>query len=547
MLKNKEACFGSNGQEQIDEKKPVFCLSMVVFWGTLKSPNYPIKKTADWDTCVNDCLNTNNCVACAEGTTETECLIFEYYNLTYITKTAFNTKKVALKLEINGAECPASTDPPLFGKPNAYGYIKNVRSTATEKFKSMFYTVTAGLKITYNPCYDDESAVTDGNTFYCVSPSYSEESYVDAKAVCSGKGGELLAITSQTMYDNFKDWIVPLQSTTSYIKMKRLKTCDTSYPSSYNTASPDGTCGKNKLFTTEGTTNQFTAGAWASDYPCNSQCGECLLMSLRGKSAPPYVECGALLGKYRTFQIDQMIAGGGFGQIYRAFNLDTNEEYYSGSLKNFNYIVMEMLGMNLGDIRKSLASRKISKHSAIRIGIQVIDGLELLHSQGFLHRDLKPTNCCVGLGPDRKRIYLVDFGMSRRFRNEDGSHRESRRYCGFRGTTRYCSYRMHDRREQGPVDDLWCLYYTLAELIEGYLPWRSLEAADEMAQAKKIAKHSEIYPSMPTRFASFDRNLRRLRQDSTPNYLKFKDILASCVKFVDTNAEFEWDEEKYNM
>lgn len=53
---------------------------------------------------------------------------------------------------------------------------------------------------------------------------------------------------------------------------------------------------------------------------------------------------------------------------------------------------------------------------------------------------------------------------------------------------------MHDRREQGPVDDLWCLYYTLAELIEGYLPWREMESVDEMAQAKKILKHDHIFP-----------------------------------------------------
>ncbi|CAI5440779.1 unnamed protein product [Caenorhabditis angaria] len=297
---------------------------------------------------------------------------------------------------------------------------------------------------------------------------------------------------------------------------------------------------------------------------------------LRGKSAPPYLDSRICLGKYKVFQIDKMIAGGGFGQIYRATNLDNNEEvavkveksvgndaqriileskvleemlgvphfprmFYVGPYKGFNFIVMQMLGLNLGDIRKALPTRKISIHSAVRLGIQIVEGLELLHSKGWIHRDLKPTNCCVGLDDKRKQVFIVDFGMSRRFKNDDGSHRDARFYCGFRGTTRYCSYKMHDRREQGPVDDLWCLYYSLAELIEGQLPWRDVESLEELAQIKKVCKHEMIFPSMPTKFASFDRNLRRLKQTSTPDYQKFQTILASCVKFVDTNAEFEWD------
>uniref|UniRef100_A0A1I7T3M3 Protein kinase domain-containing protein n=1 Tax=Caenorhabditis tropicalis TaxID=1561998 RepID=A0A1I7T3M3_9PELO len=249
----------------------------------------------------------------------------------------------------------------------------------------------------------------------------------------------------------------------------------------------------------------------------------------RGKNAPAYLDRNTLLGKNETFMIVKLIAGGGFGQVFSAVNLETNEEvavkveratsndsqrmilesrvlddmlgvkyfptvYYIGPHQNYNYIVMQMLGRNLGDIRKLLPNRKISIHSAIRIGIQIVDALSLLHSKGWLHRDLKPTNCCLGLDEKRRTVYLVDFGMSRKYRNDDGSLRESRHYCGFRGTTRYCSYRMHDRREQGPVDDLWCLYYSMAELIEGFLPWKDVESPDEMAMTKKIMKHEAIFP-----------------------------------------------------
>lgn len=45
---------------------------------------------------------------------------------------------------------------------------------------------------------------------------------------------------------------------------------------------------------------------------------------------------------------------------------------------------------------------------------------------------------CVGLGDkDKKTIFLVDFGMTRRYKNDKGEFRKGRTYAGFRGTLRY--------------------------------------------------------------------------------------------------------------
>lgn len=80
----------------------------------------------------------------------------------------------------------------------------------------------------------------------------------------------------------------------------------------------------------------------------------------------------------------------------------------------------------------------------------------------------------ISLFQSKHRLFLIDYGLARRFRNERGEIRPPRRNIGFRGTLRYASLRVHRREEPGPADDLMSLYYTFIELIRGSVPWRKV-------------------------------------------------------------------------
>lgn len=57
----------------------------------------------------------------------------------------------------------------------------------------------------------------------------------------------------------------------------------------------------------------------------------------------------------------------------------------------------------------------------------MLRSLEVLHDNGILHRDVKPGNFCIGTGKLAREVYVIDFGLSRRYVGNGGEVRE---VCG---------------------------------------------------------------------------------------------------------------------
>eukprot|EP00927_Polykrikos_kofoidii_P036944 TRINITY_DN31131_c0_g1_i1.p1 TRINITY_DN31131_c0_g1~~TRINITY_DN31131_c0_g1_i1.p1 ORF type:complete len:535 (-),score=72.11 TRINITY_DN31131_c0_g1_i1:389-1993(-) len=92
---------------------------------------------------------------------------------------------------------------------------------------------------------------------------------------------------------------------------------------------------------------------------------------------------------------------------------------------------------------------------------EILLGLEYLHSQQILYRDLKPENCLLDNGG---HIRLTDFGLSK------DNLTQSALFTSFVGTAGYLSPEMVARQGHGLPLDYYCLGCLLYCLLTGSLP-----------------------------------------------------------------------------
>jgi len=75
---------------------------------------------------------------------------------------------------------------------------------------------------------------------------------------------------------------------------------------------------------------------------------------------------------------------------------------------------------------------------------QTIQLIEYMHNKGFLHRDLKPENLLMGLGKKLHVVHIIDYGLSKRYRDpRSGQHIAYREGKQLTGTARYASVNTH--------------------------------------------------------------------------------------------------------
>lgn len=77
------------------------------------------------------------------------------------------------------------------------------------------------------------------------------------------------------------------------------------------------------------------------------------------------------------------------------------------------YLVMEIVPGGSVDRYLEKKGSKISINQRVEFLIQTATGLEYLHSEGFLHRDIACRNLLI----DKNVIKVADFGMSRKSTN----------------------------------------------------------------------------------------------------------------------------------
>ncbi|EAL70559.1 protein serine/threonine kinase [Dictyostelium discoideum AX4] len=267
-------------------------------------------------------------------------------------------------------------------------------------------------------------------------------------------------------------------------------------------------------------------------------------------------------GKYR---ISRKIGGGSFGEIYLGTNISTNEEVaiklepakaihpqllfesklykiFQGGIGipavkwfgfdgDYNIMVMDLLGPSLEDLF-NYCGRKFSLKTVLMLGDQMLRRIEFIHSNNFIHRDIKPDNFLMGIGKRGHVVNLIDFGLAKRYRDpKTHQHIPYREHKNLTGTARYASLNTHQGIEQSRRDDLESLGYVLMYFNRGSLPWQGLKAYTKRDKYEKICdkkaqtKIDTLCQGFPSEFATFLNYTRFLKFEDKPDFLYLRKLL----------------------
>ena len=219
------------------------------------------------------------------------------------------------------------------------------------------------------------------------------------------------------------------------------------------------------------------------------------------------------------------------------------------------YLIMEFLGPNLNELFKFCGTHKFTISTTCLLAIQIINRIENLHKHNFIHRDIKPENFMIGSQSTSNIIYLVDFGLSRRFKNaKNNQHIPYREGRNLIGTARYVSVNTHLGIEQSRRDDLESIGYVLIFFLKGYLPWQGMKGRDKYQRImeKKLQIPVDILClGLPEEMTVFMNYVKSLKFEDRPDYDYLRGIfikmLSKCITVYNIEKEylkFDWSFEE---
>jgi len=282
------------------------------------------------------------------------------------------------------------------------------------------------------------------------------------------------------------------------------------------------------------------------------------------------------------YRLGRKVGSGSFGDIYLGTNITNQEEVaiklesiktkhpqlffeaklykilaggvgipyvrWYGVEGEYNVMVMDLLGPSLEDLF-NYCGRKFSLKTVLMLADQILRRIEYVHSKNFIHRDIKPDNFLMGLGKRGNQVFLIDFGLAKKYRDpKTHQHIPYREQKNLTGTARYASINAHLGIEQSRRDDLESLGYVLMYFNRGNLPWQGLKAPTKKQKYEKISEKKigtsveALTKGYPAEFAQYLNYCRSLHFEDKPDYAYlrklFRDLfLREGQKY---DAMFDW-------
>jgi eukaryotic-like serine/threonine-protein kinase len=299
---------------------------------------------------------------------------------------------------------------------------------------------------------------------------------------------------------------------------------------------------------------QFETGV-LSPPPLGSQFATQAIPPISGSVSRPTFEPGSSFGV--RYRIESLLGQGGMGAVYKAYdrelgrtvalklvrpelaaNVETMQRfkqelllastishknilriYDLGDFDGIKFITMAFVeGSDLAGLIEKTGRLPLDR--ALRFTKQLCAALEAAHSEGVVHRDLKPQNILIDQADN---LYVSDFGLAKSLAPEAASMTRTGQLLG---TPRYMSPEQVESKEVDHRSDLYALGLILFEVFTAQVPFRGESALQIMFQrvTELPSDPRTVRQDLPDHLANII--LKCLEKDPSKRYQSASEILV---------------------
>jgi tRNA A-37 threonylcarbamoyl transferase component Bud32 len=195
--------------------------------------------------------------------------------------------------------------------------------------------------------------------------------------------------------------------------------------------------------------------------------------------------------------------------------------YDIGTAGETVFLTMEMVDGE--SLRERLHRGPLDVNEAVRIGLEVLEGLRALHALGLVHRDVKPGNVLLA---DTGGVKLADFGLVRRWEVDETRATATDAVVG---TFEYLSPEQALGGDLDGRSDLYSFGVLLFEMLTGDVPHRGLSSVGTaVAHLREKTPDPRVRrPEVPPWLAAVVTRL--LEKERADRYASAADVIADLA------------------
>ena len=223
---------------------------------------------------------------------------------------------------------------------------------------------------------------------------------------------------------------------------------------------------------------------------------------------------------------------------------------YSG---DNNVLIMELMGKSLEELFENSMNKKMSLRCVCNLGYQMIEIMEYIHNKHIIHRDIKPDNFVMGRDSKSKQLFLLDFGLSKKYRSSSTlKHYPLIKRKKLTGTARYASINALNGITQSRRDDLESIGYVLMYFLKGRLPWQGMVNKNKeqrylkIMETKRDTTPEELCKGFPAEFERYISYTRNLQYEQDPDYEMLKNLFLKVLRNERYTLDYYYDWDKDN-